>query len=61
VWAADRAGTYPLRAGVVERGVVKKLRGLPPLAGLCRALARGVAADAVEALAFPVRAREDGR
>jgi hypothetical protein len=55
VWAADREGTYPVRAGAIERGV-QKLKGLLPLAGLCRDLARGIDAE-VEAIAFPVQAK----
>jgi hypothetical protein len=61
VWGADVEGTYPIKSGAVDRGGVKKLRGVPPLAGLCRALTGGNKSTVVEALAFPVRAKGDDR
>jgi hypothetical protein len=59
VWQADAKGCYEVTAEGVDRGTLTKGQGVPPLAALCRGLcAEGVVA---EALAFGVRAKEEGR
>jgi hypothetical protein len=58
VWRADPKGTYAGLAGErPDRASVKEGVGVPPLASLCRALLGG-GVEAVEAIAFPVRAKE---
>jgi hypothetical protein len=64
VWQADAIGSYAVLGGVAldrgERGTAGKVGGGPPLAALCRALL-GDGVEAVEAIAFPVLAKEAGR
>jgi hypothetical protein len=61
VWQADPEGTYAWVPGVgLDRGVLKALPGVPPLGALCRRLRAG-GVEAVEAVAFPVAAKEGGR
>jgi hypothetical protein len=58
VWSSDGDAVYPVRAGQVVRGTERDLPGVPPLRELCRSLQQGATVVAVEALAFPVRAKE---
>jgi serine/threonine protein kinase len=58
VWSSDGAGVYPVIAGQVERGSERDPPGAPPLGELCRSLQQGARVVAVEALAFPVQAKE---
>jgi hypothetical protein len=60
VWQADPLGTYPVKAGVADRGRLWKDASGPPLAELCQAL-RVVGVEAVEAVAFPVLEKEGRR
>jgi hypothetical protein len=61
VWVADARGTYPCGKGsAVDRGTVEDWPGMPPLTPVCRALRAG-GVEQVEALAFPVAAKEGGR
>jgi hypothetical protein len=61
VWQADARASYAVLPGLgADRGTLKEPTGVPPLAALCRALLEG-GAEAVEAVAFPVRPKEDGR
>jgi serine/threonine-protein kinase len=61
VWQADALGTYGWVPGVgLDRSLPKVLAGVPPLGALCRKLTAG-GVEAVEALAFPVAAKEGGR
>lgn len=57
-WQADAAAAYAVVPGLgADRGSIKESPGVPPLAGLCRALKSG-GVDAVEAIAFPVLPKE---
>jgi serine/threonine protein kinase len=65
VWSSDGHGVYPVIKGQVMRGsegdLPRRQRDLskaPPLVELCRSLQQGARGVAVEALAFPVRAKE---
>ena len=62
VWEADARGTYAVAKGLGadrgSRGSIKEAAGVPRLSGLCRSLLGG-GVEAVEAMAFPVRAKED--
>jgi hypothetical protein len=60
VWQADPLGAYPVKAGQADRGRLWKDASGPPLAELCQALRVG-GVTAVEAVAFPVRAKEGKR
>ena len=61
VWQADARASYPVLPNQgADRGSLKEALGVPPLAALCRALLEG-GAEAVEAVAFPVRPKEDER
>jgi serine/threonine protein kinase len=58
VWQADDAAAYAVLPGLgADRGTIKEAPGVPPLAGLCRAL-KGGGVEAVEAIAFPVLPKE---
>jgi hypothetical protein len=62
VWSSDGRGVYPELPGEPgDRASVGKLPGAPPLVELARSLKRGAEVEAVEMLAFPVRARRAGR
>ena len=59
VWEADSTATYAVVPGLgADRGSIKEATGVPPLTGLCRGL-RGGGVEVVEAIAFPVLAKED--
>jgi len=61
VWEADEKGSYSVGAGLtVDRNEQREAPGRPPLKALCRALLGGEA-DAVEAVAFGVLAKEGKR
>ena len=58
VWEADCTGTYAMVLGqLTDRGSIKERAGVPPLSGLCRGLRVG-GVEVVEAIAFPVLAKE---
>jgi hypothetical protein len=57
VWSSDGEGVYPVLEGRTIRAKEGDLPGAPPLVELCRFLRRP-GMELVEALAFPVRPRD---
>jgi hypothetical protein len=59
VWTCDGKGVYPMKDGKgLGRGKEKDLAGAPPLKELCESLRRRGGFEVIEAIAFPVRAKE---